>query len=196
MTCVLSDLDGVLVDSGDAVERAYRWWAAAHGLDFALVEPHIHGRPARVVVPLVLPDADPAIEAARIDGYQAVDLEGVHAVPGAPELAARLGPERFAVVTSASVPLAVARLGAAGVDPPPVLVTEERVRHGKPDPEGYLLAAAELGADPADCVVLEDAPAGVAAGLAAGMRVVAVLTTHTREELPGASDYVRDLREL
>jgi sugar-phosphatase len=115
-------------------------------------------------------------------------------VPGAHELLAAWPPDRIAIVTSASVPLATARLGAAGLAAPRVLVTEERVSAGKPDPEGYLLAARELGADPADCIVLEDAPAGISAARAAGMRVIAVLTTHTRAALPQADDYVADLR--
>jgi len=192
---LLCDLDGVLVDSGAAVERAWRWWADGHGLAWADVEPGIHGMPSRENVARLLPEADAFAESRRIEHRQATDLEGVTAVPGARELVAAWPPDRIAVVTSASVPLAEARLGAAGIAPPRVLVTEERVRAGKPDPEGYLLAARELGADPADCTVLEDAPAGVAAARAAGMRVIAVLTTHARDELAQADDFIADLRE-
>src|SRR5258708_4742729 len=97
------------------------------------------------------------------------------------------------MVTWCRVPLVGARLGATGLPAPPVLVTPERVSRGKPHPEGYLRAAAELGAQPDECVVLEDAPAGVAAGRAAGMRVVGVLTTQTAEGLPGAHEHVADV---
>src|SRR3954468_23273801 len=195
MKFLLCDLDGVLVDSGDAVERAWRRWAAGHGLDWADVEPGIHGMPSRENVARLLPGADAFAESRRIEHDQATDLEGVVAVPGARELLATWPPDRIAIVTSASVPLATARLGAAGLAPPRVLVTEERVSAGKPDPEGYLLAARELGADPADCVVLEDAPAGLEAARAAGMRVIAVLTTHDRDELAAADGFARDLRD-
>ena len=184
---LLCDLDGVLVDSGAAVERAWRWWAGEHGLDFALVEETIHGHPSRDAVARLLPGVDAFAESRRVEMRQVEDLEGVVAVPGAAELLARWPPERLAVVTSASVPLAEARLGHAGLPVPAALVTEEQVARGKPDPEPYLLGAERLGAPPAECVVLEDAPAGVEAARAAGMRVIAVLTTHAREELPGAS---------
>ena len=100
------------------------------------------------------------------------------------------GPDRIAVVTSCTRDLARARLTAAGLEPPAVLVTADRLRRGKPDPEGYLLAARELGADPAGCVVLEDAPAGVEAGRAARMRVVGVLTTYAPEALAAADERV------
>jgi HAD superfamily hydrolase (TIGR01509 family) len=193
---LLSDLDGVLVDSGDAVERAWRNWAAAHDLDFARVERAIHGRPSREAVAELLPGGDAAAESGRIESLQVDDLAGVGAVPGARELLERWPAERLAIVTSATVPLATARLRHAGLPVPATLVTEERVSNGKPAPEGYLTAARELGVTPQDCVVLEDAPAGVQAGLAAGMRVIGVLTTHRRDELPGAAAYVDDLRDV
>jgi len=193
---LLCDLDGVLVDSGEAVERAWRWWAGEHGLDWADVEPGIHGMPSRENVARLLPGGDAFAESRRIETYQATDLEGVVAVPGARQLLAAWPPDRVAVVTSASVPLAEARLGAARIAPPRVLVTEERVRAGKPDPAGYLLAARELGARPEECVVLEDAPAGVAAARAAGMRVIGVLTTHGPDALAGADALARDLEEV
>jgi sugar-phosphatase len=193
---LLSDLDGVLVDSGDAVERAWRRWAAGHELDFARVEPVIHGRPSREAVAHLVPGMDAAAESGRIEGLQVSDLDGVRAVPGARELLEGWPPGRLAIVTSATAPLATARLRHAGLPLPATLVTEERVPNGKPAPDGYLAAARELGAVPEDCVVLEDAPAGVQAALAAGMRVIGVLTTHARDELPGAAAYVDDLRDV
>jgi HAD superfamily hydrolase (TIGR01509 family) len=193
---LLFDLDGVLVDSGDAVTRAWQRWAASHDLDFARVEPVIHGRPSREAVATLLPGGDADAESSRIEGLQVDDLDGVRAVPGARELLEGWPPGRVAVVTSATIPLATARLRHAGLPLPETMVTEERVSNGKPAPEGYLTAARELGVAPRDCVVLEDAPAGVEAGLAAGMRVIGVLTTHRRDELPGAAAYVKDLCEV
>lgn len=116
------------------------------------------------------------------------------ALPGAADLFARFGDGRLAIVTSGTIPLARSRLRAAGLPEPRVLITPERLQRGKPDPEGYLLGARELGAAVAECIVLEDAPAGVAAGRAAGARVVAVLTTHSAEELAAADEIAPDVR--
>jgi sugar-phosphatase len=174
---ILSDLDGVLVDSHASVMRAWRWWARGHGIEADPDEWVEHGRPSGSVIGELRPDLDEHAEAAAIDARQTRDVEGVVALPGAAELLGAGGPRPLAVVTSGVVPLATARLRAAGLDVPEVLVTPERVRRGKPDPEPYLLAARDLGVEPADCVVLEDAPAGVAAGRAAGMHVVGITTT-------------------
>jgi mannitol-1-/sugar-/sorbitol-6-phosphatase len=178
---ILSDLDGVLVDSHASIMRAWRWWGARNGLPSEAVEAVQHGRPSREVIAALAPALDAAAESRAVDLRQAGDTEGVVALPGAHELFER--DEPLAVVTSCTVPLARARLRAAGLPTPAVLVTPERLRRGKPDPEGYLLAARELRADPADCVVLEDAPAGLQAGRAAGMHVVAIVTTHPADEL-------------
>jgi sugar-phosphatase len=186
VTVVLSDLDGVLVDSHASIMRAWRWWGARHGVEAAAIEAVQHGRPSGEVVELLVPGLDVTEESRAIDLRQAHDTDGVVALPGAAELLGARAAGRVAVVTSCTVPLATSRLRAAGLPPPPVLVTPERLRSGKPDPEGYLLAARELGADPAECVVLEDAPAGVEAGRAAGMLVVGVLTTHSARELDAA----------
>jgi len=187
---VLSDLDGVLVDSHASIMRAWHWWGARHGVEREAIEGVQHGRPSGEVIAALAPHLDAGAESAAIDLRQAEDSEDVVALPGALDLFAAFAPDRLAVVTSCTVPLATSRLGAGGLPTPRVLVTPERLRAGKPAPEGYLLAARELGAAPADCVVLEDAPAGVRAGLDAGMRVVALLTTHTREQLPGAHEHV------
>jgi sugar-phosphatase len=190
----LCDLDGVLVDSTAAIARVYRDWAQRQGLDGDLVVRTAQGRPAREVVRLCAPALDPVTESALIDAAHAADQEGVVAIAGAAELLMATPGERLAVVTSCSVTLAAARFAATGLTQPAVCVTEEQVTRGKPDPEGYLRAAAALGAeDLAACVVLEDAPAGVAAGLTAGMRVIAVLTSHARSELAGAHAFAPDL---
>lgn len=178
MTTLLSDLDGVLVDSHGSVMRAWRWFGERHGVDIRGVQ---QGRPSGEVIPMLAPHLDAGAEARALDELQAADTEGVIALPGAQELLR--GGGAVAIVTSCTVPLALARLGAAGLPVPEILVTPERLARGKPDPEGYLLAARELGADPADCVVFEDAPAGIAAGRAAGMHVVGITTTHDPAEL-------------
>jgi mannitol-1-/sugar-/sorbitol-6-phosphatase len=181
LTAILSDLDGVLVDSHASIMRAWRWWGALHGVESAAIEGVQHGRPSGEVIAALTPGLDAGAESHAIDLRQADDTDGVIALPGARELFA--GTDPLAVVTSCTVPLATARLRAAGLPVPEVLVTPERLSRGKPDPEGYLLAARALGARPADCVVFEDAPAGIEAGRAAGMHVVGITTTHAPEEL-------------
>ena len=181
MTVILSDLDGVLVDSHASIMRAWRWWGALHGVEAQAIETVQHGRPSGEIIAALVPQLDAVAESRAIDLRQADDTDGVIALPGAHELFA--GREPVAVVTSCTVPLATARLTAAALPVPDVLVTPERLSRGKPDPEGYLLAARSLGADPGECVVFEDAPAGVEAGRAAGMHVVGITTTHAPDEL-------------
>jgi len=194
---VLSDLDGVLVDSGEAVEAVWRDWAAARGLDADAVARASHGVPSREVIAAVAPDLDAAAEAERVDALHAAT--SCRALPGAAELLAA-APGRaglgLAVVTSCGSALAAARLHSAGLPEPAILVTADAVRRGKPAPDAYLVAAQALGAEPGDCVVIEDAPAGVRAGRAAGMTVWAVTTTHTEEELEAADRTAADLSAL
>jgi len=190
---LLCDLDGVLVDSTNAIARVYRDWARRHGLDEELVVATAQGRPSHKVVRVCAPSLDVDAERSAIDAAHTADQDGVVAIAGAAELLAGTPPGRLAVVTSCSTALARARFAAAGLPQPRVCITEEQVTRGKPDPEGYLRAAAALGADPKTCVVLEDAPAGVAAGLAAGMHVIAVLTSHGAAELGTAHAFVDDL---
>jgi sugar-phosphatase len=171
---ILFDLDGVLVDSTTPVRRSWRAWAAAHDLPAEAVEAATHGRRTVDTVRQLAPRLDAARVAAELEAAQAADLAGVVATAGAGELLAGLRPGEWAVVTSGSRPLALARLGAAGLPEPDLLVTGDDVRAGKPDPEGYLRAAAAAGREPASCLVVEDAPTGVAAARAAGMPVIAV----------------------
>jgi mannitol-1-/sugar-/sorbitol-6-phosphatase len=180
---VISDLDGVLVDSAAATTRAWTRWGARHGLDGAAIQARNHGRPARAVVAEHVEAADVDEEAAFLLEAEVGDTRGVAAFPGA---AGVLALPVVAIATSCALPLAHARLAAAGLPRPPVLVSSDQVAAGKPSPDSYLLAAERLGADPAACLVLEDAPAGVAAGRAAGMAVWAVTTTHARAALAGA----------
>jgi mannitol-1-/sugar-/sorbitol-6-phosphatase len=176
---LLTDLDGVLVDSGDDVERIWREWAVEQGLDPDDVARASHGVPSRQVIARVAPHLG-AEEAARVDGLHATT--GGTALPGAHELLAAAR----AVVTSCSRPLALARLAAAGLPEPAVMITADDVERGKPHPDPYLAAAAALDVAPSQCTVIEDAPAGIAAARAAGMTVWAVTTTHTAAELAEA----------
>lgn len=193
---LLFDLDGVLVDSHVAVERAWSGWARSVGLDPADVMPRIQGRRTLDSVRALAPERDPYVEAGRMEEAEVADTEGLSPFPGARELLESLEPGRFNVVTSGTLLLASTRLRAVGLEPPPTIVTADDVERGKPDPQGYLLGAERLGADPAECVVVEDAPAGVAAGKAAGMTVWAVVTTHEEGELEAADARFASLAEL
>jgi sugar-phosphatase len=186
MRYVLSDLDGVLVDSGDAVERVWREWAVERGIDPDLVARESHGVPAHGVLRRVAPHLNTPEEIDRIERLHAAT--GGRALPGAAELLARA----HAVVTSCSPELARVRFEAAGLSVPDVLITSDLTERGKPHPDPYLAGAAALRADPADCLVIEDAPAGIAAARAAGMTVWAVTTTHTPEELAEADRVLAD----
>lgn len=199
MRAILSDLDGTLVDSTRAVLRVWHGWMRDRGLPVTPPDRHPHGIPARRVVEMLAPELDAAAEARELERREIADLDGVRALPGAePLLAAAAGLEGrelavpVAVVTSCTVPLAVARLGAAGLPEPRTMVTAERTARVKPDPDPYLLGAELLGIPPADCVVLEDAPAGIAAGRAAGMRVVAVRCSHPHDADLAAADEIVD----
>ncbi|MDN3295297.1 HAD-IA family hydrolase [Streptomyces ficellus] len=181
---LLFDNDGTLVSSLESVHRCWSRWAEEYGIaaeDFARVE--LHGRPAVEIIAELLPADRTAGALARIEQLEVDDVPGgVELLPGTKELLASLPAGRWAVVTSATRPLAEARLREAGIEAPVVIAADDITR-GKPDPEPYLLAAAKLGVDPAACVVFEDAPAGLAAGRAAGMATVALTTTHDPSEL-------------
>jgi sugar-phosphatase len=195
VTVVLSDLDGVLVDSQASIMRAWRLWGRRHGVEREAIDAVRHGRPTGEIVAALTPELDMAAEARALDLGQAEDSDDVVALPGAAEVLRAFAPDRVAVVTSCTAELAEARLRAAGLVPPAIVVASDRLRRGKPDPEGYLVGARELGADPSDCVVLEDSPAGVQAGRAAGMRVVGILTTHAPGDLAGAHERVASVAE-
>jgi mannitol-1-/sugar-/sorbitol-6-phosphatase len=177
---VISDLDGVLVDSMAATTRAWAAWGERHGLDGAAIQAANHGRPAGAVVADHVRPEQAEAEAAFVLEAEVTDTSDVVAFPGAAEV---LALPVVAVATSCVLPLARARMAAARLLVPEVLVTADQVARGKPAPDPYLLAAQRLGVDPRDCLVLEDAPSGVAAGKAAGMTVWAVTTTHDRAAL-------------
>jgi sugar-phosphatase len=186
---VLADLDGTLVDSVASGRRAWSAFAERHGLDPEETVRFAMGRPTRESIAQLAPDSDQASEQSRLDATELGDADTVVAYPGAAELLA--GPIPVAIVTSGSAALAGARLAGAGLEPPAVLISADRVRRGKPDPEPFVLGAREIGVAPERCLVLEDAPSGIAAGHAAGIPVVALRTTHPESELAGA-DFVLD----
>jgi len=174
---LLLDMDGTLVNSDAVVERCWRRWAVRHGLDPESVLRVVHGRQGHATMAALLPDRPMAqnyAENAVMLAEETADTEGVVPVPGAPAFLSALANRPHALVTSASEELARTRMAAAGLALPPVMVTAERVSASKPDPEGFLKGAAELGFAPADCLVFEDAEVGIAAAKAAGMRVVGV----------------------
>jgi sugar-phosphatase len=190
---VLFDIDGTLVDSTGAVVRTWRTWAARHGLDAEEILRVCHGRRSEDTIADFLPAERRAAAVAELEELELSDLADVIALPGTRELLPALPPSRWAAVTSGSRRLMETRLAAAGLPVPEVLVSAEDVSAGKPDPEGYLKAAAALGHDIARCLVVEDSPAGVRAGRAAGAPTVAVATSHSSSELSAADAVIRDL---
>lgn len=192
----LLDMDGTLVNSDAVVDRVWRRWADRHGLDGDEVMKVVHGRQGHASMALLLPNRPQEqnlAENARMLAEETSDMEGVVPVPGAPEFLAALRGLPHALVTSADVALSTARMAAAGLPLPDVRVTAESVGASKPDPEGFLKGAAELGIAPADCVVFEDSGAGIAAGRAAGMRVIGI---GPRAALHRPDAVVRDLTQV
>jgi sugar-phosphatase len=187
-SAVLFDLDGVLIDSTPAVARVWHGWAVEHGLDPETVIHMAHGRPSRTTIRELLPQANIDIdhEDREVERREMADLDGVVLLPGAGQLLNSLPRERWTIATSCTRALAEVRLRAAGLPIPRTMITASDVKIGKPDPEPYLKAAAKLGFSASDCIVVEDAPAGVRAGKAAGARVIAVLTTMNRRSLEEA----------
>ena len=188
-TGLLLDLDGVLIDSTPAVARVWQRWAVEHGLDPETVVRMAHGRPSRTTIRELLPNADidrVDKEDREVERREMEDLDGVVLLPGARRLLNSLPPKRWNIATSCTRPLAEVRLRAAGLPILKTMITSSDVKIGKPDPEPYLKAAAKLGFAASDCVVVEDTPAGVRAGKAAGARVIAFLTTMIRRDLEDA----------
>ncbi|MBV2353755.1 HAD-IA family hydrolase [Streptomyces sp. J2-1] len=193
---LLLDMDGTLVNSDAVVERIWRDWAARHGLDAEETMKVVHGRQGHASMALLLPERpveENLADNAEMLARETADMDGVVEVPGAAGFLASLREVPHALVTSADVPLSTARMAAAGLPLPAVRVSAESVGASKPDPEGFLKGAAELGIAAGDCVVFEDSGAGIAAGRAAGMRVVGV---GERAAAFGPDVVVRDLREV
>jgi mannitol-1-/sugar-/sorbitol-6-phosphatase len=184
------------VDSRRAIEIVWREWAGRHGLDAVAILRVGHGRRVSETLREVAPHLDIAAEVAALDALEETEERGVQVAPGAHDLLASLSRTQWAVVTSGSPAVARLRMRVGRIPEPPVFVTGADVRRGKPDPEGYLRAAAALGHAPSACVVIEDTPAGVAAGKAAGMGALAVRGTYPDDRLTAADAIVDSLAQV
>jgi sugar-phosphatase len=198
LTCdaVIFDLDGVVINSDVVAERHWRSWTARHGIPFEQVAAIHHGRPTVETMRLVAPHLDVAVEARVKEDAEAEDAEGLALYEGAARLLQAIPRNRWAVATSGTVRTVALRFAQLGLPDPSVLVTADDVARGKPAPDPYLLASARLGVPPRRCVVIEDAPAGIASARAAGARVIAVASTHPAEALAGADAIVSSLSSL
>jgi sugar-phosphatase len=192
---ILFDMDGTLVDSTECVVRQWRLWTERHGLDFERVLRVSHGRPTSETIREVAPHLATEPEFRAFERAEMEDRSGVKEVAGARPFLRSVPQGRWAVVTSASAALARVRLECAGLPVPGVLVSADRIERGKPDPEGFLLAARLLRAAPERCLVIEDSPAGIQAGRAAGMLVLGMTTTFARADL-GCDSCVSDFRGM
>lgn len=193
---ILFDLDGVLVDSSAAITRQWQLWAARHGIEMRAIERIWHGRRAIDIMREVAPHVDLVTEARALQAGETNDTEGVIAHAGALALLQALPAQTWAIATSGPRSVATARLRRANLPIPAVFITGDDVRNGKPHPDPYLLAAQGLGIAPNRCVVVEDAVAGVAAGLAAGAQVIGVTTNHAAHELAAATVVIERLSQL
>jgi sugar-phosphatase len=183
---VLFDMDGTLVDSRIACEKLVRGWALRHGLDAELISTAAQGRTNRDIIREFTPHLPVNEESVRLNEEELLYREGNVAIRGAVEIISALPTRSWALVTSASRPVAEMRLECAGLPAPAVLISSDDVRLGKPDPEGYLMAAERLGVAPEHCLVIEDTPAGLEAARTAGMQALAITTTFPATELNAA----------
>jgi sugar-phosphatase len=195
---ILFDLDGVLVDSTPAVARCWSRWAEQYGFNADEIVRRAHGRPSIVTLRELLPDGDYEEENRKMEEWEIADTDGVVPLPGVMEILRALPPDQWTIVTSCTRPLAEVRIRVAGLPQPKKLVTSGDVQRFKPDPDPYLKGAELLGFAPTDCVVVEDAPAGIRAGRAAGSRVLALRTTEVDDLLKaaGATWIVDDLAKV
>src|SRR5512140_3776327 len=197
-TCraILFDLDGTLIDSAAHIRRLWQWWAESRGIEYQSLLGIILGRTAVETVRLAAPHLDAEAELKALEYEEVTDLRDVALYPSALDLLGRLDGAHWGIVTSGTEAVATARIMHLGLPRPPVLVTASQVTNGKPAPDAYLLAAQELGIPPQDCIVVEDAPVGVAAARSAGMRVIAIATTNPPESLRDADAIVARLSDI
>ena len=195
-SAILFDLDGVLVDSTRQVDREWREWAARKGVDGDAIMAIAHGVRTIDVIRRVAPHLNVEAEAAAIENHEAHDQRGVVVMPGAQELLRSIPAGRWGVVTSGSRLLAQNRMRHCGLPVPEVLVTSDDVTNGKPHPEPYLKGAAGLGVNPADCLVVEDAPAGIQSARTAGMNVIGMASTYRVHALHDADAVIGRLEQI
>jgi sugar-phosphatase len=193
---ILFDLDGTLVESTSFIERLWQEWGIQHGIPPQRMSEVMHGRPAHEIIHIVAPQLSVMDEVAALEITEISHMEGMKTYTGARELLNSLPPRHWAIVTSGSTRVATARLNYAGLPRPEVFVTADDVKAGKPAPDAYLLAAQQLQVKPANCVVVEDAPMGIRAGKAAGMKVIGIASSHSKEELSEADVVVSQLADI
>ena len=193
---LLFDMDGVLISSIGSVVRCWRAWCRMYDVPGADTYEVPHGMRAIEIIHTLRPDIDPAEGLRVIEDLEIADTGDLRVLPGVTALLASLPSERWTIVTSATRRLLLGRLAAAGLPTPERLIAADDVTRGKPDPEPYRRGAELLGFSPGQCIVVEDAPSGVSAGLAAGCRVLGVLGTHTPADLPHATWLVPSLAEV
>jgi len=193
---ILFDLDGVLVDSTRSVERQWRAWALEQGLNGDQVANVSHGVRAIEVIRAVAPHLDAEAEVRKLESREANDRDGVAVMPGAIHLVRSIPDGRWCVVTSGTRHLATARLQLAGIPLPRVLITADDVTHGKPHPEPYLKGAQLLGVEPAECLVIEDAPAGIQSARTGGMKAIGLTSTYPASALTQANLVVKNLTQI
>ncbi len=193
---ILFDLDGTLIDSATRVQRLWVEWSKRRGIDTELLLEIMHGRPAAETIRLAAPHLSVQDEFQALEAEEIADMEGVSPYPSAKELLGQLSTRQWAIVTSGTRRVAEARMRHVGLPKPEVFITVDDVKDGKPAPEGYLLAASRLQVKPSECVVIEDAPAGIQAGKSAGMKVVAISSTLSQEALSYADVVVNRLADI
>jgi sugar-phosphatase len=195
-SAILFDLDGVLVDSTRSVDRQWRLWAERKGVDGDKVIAIAHGVRTIEVIRFVAPHLDAEAEVQEIESREAEDIDDVEIMPGAVDLVRTIPDGFWGVVTSGTRPLASARLHVGGLGVPKVLVTADDVENGKPHPEPYLTGARLMGVTPEECLVIEDAPAGIQSAQAGGMKVIGITSTYPETQLRAANAVVRKLAQI
>ena len=195
-SAILFDLDGVLVDSTRSVERQWRIWAREQGVDGDKVMAVGHGVRAVEVIRAVAPHLDAEAEVRKLESREADDHDGVAVMPGAAELVHAIPADRWCVVTSGTRHLASERLRFFGIPAPRVMITADDVANGKPHPGPYLKGAELLGVNPAECLVIEDAPAGIQSARAGGMKVIALTSSYPAAALSEADVVISKLRRI
>jgi sugar-phosphatase len=193
---ILFDLDGVLIDSTRSVDRQWRAWARDQGIDEEKVMAIAHGVRTIEVIRAVAPHLDAEAEVRRLEEREADDQVDVAVMPGAAQLIRAIPEGRWCVVTSGTRPLASARLRFGGLPVPKIMVTAEDVANGKPHPEPYLRGAELLGVSPAECLVIEDAPAGIQSARAGGMKVIGLSSTYAAGALKHANAVIGKLGQI
>jgi len=193
---ILFDLDGVLVNSTGSVTRQWRRWAEDNNIDPQRVFDNAHGVRTIEIVRRLAPHIDAEAEALMLEKREAADQEGVSVMPGAADLLSSIPEGRWCVVTSGTRYLATARLKLGNLPIPNVLVSADDVSKGKPDPEPYLTGARLLGVNPKDCLVIEDAPAGIRAAHAGGMKAIGITSTYPASGLHEADAVIQKLGQL